>query len=53
MKGKKRIFPNGLHTIRDFPVGQNYKEGFLVGHQHTPQWVILPNVSYTKDFLVS
>ena len=24
-----------------------------MGHQHTPQQIILPNGSFTKDFLVS
>ena len=79
MKEKKKIFPSGLHTIKNFLIGQNHhqssltsyifpsrlhtikdffvsrndKEGSLMGHQHTPQQIILPNGSFTKDFLVS
>ena len=53
MKEKKKILPNGLHTIRDVLIGQNHQEDYLIGHQHTPQQVILPSGSYTKDFLES
>ena len=46
------FFPSGLHTIKDFLVGRNYQEGSPTGHQYTPQQVILPNGSFTKDFLL-
>ena len=50
MKEKKTIFPNGLHTIKDFLEGQKHQDGSPVGHQHTSQQVILPNRWHTKYF---
>ena len=46
------LITSTLHTIKDFLVGQNYQKGSM-GHQYTPQRIILPSESFTKDFPVS